>query len=91
MQAGRLTVAKAVKPDEASHKASMKSRVAPKVLCLRRGEEGGDMTSGSGETCSLPSTYLCLSAPPKLKHRTNILLHETRLPTRMSYQRLCEQ
>lgn len=50
----------------------MKSRVAPKVLCLRRGEEGGDMTSGSGETCSRPSTYPCLSPPAKL--------HQTRKP-----------
>ena len=45
-----LTAAKAVNPEEASHRASMKSRVAPKVLCLRRGEEGGEHTSGSGDT-----------------------------------------
>lgn len=51
----------------------MKSSVAPKVLCLRRGEEGGDMTSGSGETCSRPSMDLCLSAPPKL-HQTALCL-----------------
>ena len=52
LQDARLTAAKAVKPEEASQRASMKSRVAPKVLCLRRGEDGGDMTSGSGETAA---------------------------------------
>ena len=66
IERSKLTVAKAVKPEEASHRASMKSRVAPKVLRLRRGEEGGDITSGSGETCTRPSTDLCLSASPKL-------------------------
>ena len=70
-----LTAAKAVKPEEASHRASMKSRVAPKVLCLRRGDEGGDMTSGSGDTCSRPwdpsSCWdLCLSMPAKLQKQT---------------------
>lgn len=51
-QTCQLTAAKAVKPDEASQRASMKSRVAPKVLCLRRGDEGGDITSGSGDTAA---------------------------------------
>lgn len=76
-----LTAAKAVKPEEASHRASMKSRVAPKVLCLRRGDEGGDMTSGSGDTCSRPwdpsSPWdLCLSMPAKL-HNTHHFSHIT--------------
>ena len=76
-----LTAAKAVKPEEASHRASMKSRVAPKVLCLRRGDEGGDITSGSGDTCSRPwdpsSPWdLCLSMPAKL-HRSHHFSHMT--------------
>lgn len=36
-----------MRPAEASHKASMKSRVAPNVVCLKRGEEGGE-SSNSG-------------------------------------------
>lgn len=69
---GDRTVAKAVKPEEASHSASMKSRVAPKVLCRRRGDDGGDITSGSGDTCTRPwepsSPWdLCLSMPAKLQ------------------------
>lgn len=51
-QGHKRTAAKAVKPDDASQRASMKSRVAPKVLCRRRGEEGGDITSGSGDTAA---------------------------------------
>ena len=39
----RLTGAKAVRPALASHRASMKSRVAPKVLCRSLGEEGGSL------------------------------------------------
>jgi len=77
-----LTAAKAVRPEEASHRASMKSRVAPKVLCLRRGDEGGDMTSGSGDTCSRPwdpsSPWdLCLSILSAKLHRTDHLSHTT--------------
>ena len=63
----RPTAAKAVKPEDASQSASMKSRVAPKVLCLNLGEDGGDMTSGSGRICARLSTDLCLSTPLKLQ------------------------
>ena len=37
-----LTGEKDVSPAEASHRASMKSNVAPKVVCRSLGEEGGD-------------------------------------------------
>ena len=39
---GSLTGGKEVRREEASQSASMKSRVAPKVVWRRRGDEGGD-------------------------------------------------
>ena len=67
------TAANAVRPEEASQRASMKSRVAPKVLCLRRGDDGGDMTSGSGETAvALPDpSGLCLPDVVAALHSDN--------------------
>lgn len=57
-EAAGPTGEKAVRPDEASHRASMKSRVAPNVLWRRRGEDGGsDSASRLSRLCNVADPY----------------------------------
>ena len=48
------TGAKEVRPEDASQSASMKSRVAPKVVWRSRGDDGGDMSAVASPATTTP-------------------------------------
>lgn len=53
---GGRTGANEVRPEDASQSASMKSRVAPKVVCRSRGDDGGDRSAAASPATTTPGS-----------------------------------